>query len=499
MSTGKTVGLAIIIVVICPIVLGMVWPTDTEQVDSWKTEPGIDITGDLANRTIAVYDTYTGPMNNLSIYRQTTDALQFPDPIGTTDTPNSYPVSAIESTATASSVTISDLTGTGKARYGIGSSAGFTVTGDSTLYSYGDYWPATNVLVLYDENTVPVRTVTPKLTDTITGSLTVITFEAPTEWMDLKEGLAGGTSQWVWVNGLKNRAVDMWVRMTNTPFANTIHVDSLALTRANGVITISDGTTTAELGSTYSFVRIHLEDAAATVTGLIGVDGFQDTSYTEGNSLEFSRTGPLEYVLMQGSYMQWWVKSTVSAIGSTSGIKDSSFSPEAYYGTHSWQAQIINPSTFGSSIVIAIGTDALTLDVDDARNVTITNTATGESFTEPVRGLKILSLVIDGKQQIYVNGIQALTSETPQASNIGLGGEWYTSVVVSKVTQTTETHYLWGVGTFGFDQASFCMVGLMACVCVAIAGSVWGRTTGESVLALHITMILCGAAYICMM
>lgn len=498
MSIGKTVGLAIIIVAICPILLGMVWPDDTEQVDSWEAAPGIDITGDLANKQISVFDTYTGPLNNLSVFREPVDALQFPDPIGTTDTENPYPVSEIESTTTAGSVAISELVGTGKPRYGIGSGTGFRITGDDALYSYGDYWPATNTLILYDEDTVPIKTIAPQLSDVVSGDVTLITFGVAAEWVDLSLGLAGGPSPWIWVNGLINRSVDLWVRMTATPFANTVQIDNLTLTRADAAITVSDGNTSAELGSAYSYINIRLEESRSIVTGLIGVDGFQDLNFTEGNSLEFARSGSLEYIAMKGSYMQWWVKSTVSAIGSTSGIRDSNFSPEAYFGSaHSWQAQIINPSTFGSSIVVAVGGEALTLGVNDAGNVEVTNMITGEKTSEPVRGLRILSLVIDGEQRIFMDGIQVL-SAAPGNTEICLEGDWYTSVVISKVTQTTDTNLIW-TGGFGLDQAGYCMVGLMSCVAVAIAGSVWGRTSGESVLALHITMILCGSAYLVMM
>lgn len=500
MNTGKLVGLAIIVVVIAPVLVGFVWPTGTEDIDSWEAEPAMDITGDLSNRSISVYDTYTGPLNNLTIYKQSQDALVFPSPRSETDNPNSYPVSDIEGSAQAQSLTISDMLGTGKARYGIGSTTGFTITGDATVYTYGDFWPATNVLVLYDEDTNPVKTLTPAHSDVITGDIAIITFGEPRAYVDLNDGLGGSLSWWAWLNGLHNKSVDIWIQMTHTGFPNTIYVDSLEITWNNG-LTVTDGTETKQLGKVYEFIDVKLEEGKATVTGLIGVNSFTDSTYSEGNSLEFSRSGTLDAIAMRGTYMGWWVKSTTSAIASTTGISDSSFVPEDYYASHSWQVQVINPSTFGSSIVIATDdeTQILTYSISEGRTIHITNLVTGEASDVPVRGLRILSLVLDGKQEIFIDGMQVMSIATPQNITVTLEGDWYTSVILSKVTQSTTTSYTWNIGNFGLDQAGFCFVGLLSCVAVAIAGSLWGRTSGESTLALHITMILCGIAYLVML
>lgn len=492
MSTGKTVGLAIIVVAIVPIILGMVWPTGTETVDSWEAQPGIDVTGDLASRDIAVYDTYTGPLNNLSIFRQGTDALQFPEPRDTTDTPNSYPVAAIEGTRTTQTVAIGDLAGTGKPRYGIGSYGGFTITGDTATYSYGDYWPSTNVLVLYDSDTVPARTVTPRLTDVITGSDLLITFGEPTEYIDLNGGLVGSSAPFAWVNGMHNRGVDLWIRMAHTPFASSFQVGGITLSWTGSTLTVDDGEEVQELGSVYSFVSLRISEDSAEVVGLIGADGFADSSYTEGNRLPCAWSGGLDMIVMKGTYADWWVKSTVSAISSTKGIKDSTLTPEAYYGTHSWQVTVVNPSTFGDTLTVG----GLSYPVESG-SIEVVNAVNGESSTIPVRGLRILSLVLDGTQRIFVGGVEVASSE-PQDTTMTFGGEWYTSVVVAKVLQSETTAFTWKAGSFGLDKAGYCMAGMLSCVAVAIAGSVWGRRTGESVLALHVTMVICGAAYYCL-
>lgn len=500
MSTGKTVGLAIIIVVICPIILGMVWPTSTETVDVWDVQPAMDLTSDLADREITVYDSYTGPLNNLTVYVPSVDALQFPTPRATTDVPNAYPVSSIESTEAVQAVTISDMANSGKARYGIGSSTGMFYSGASGSYNYADYWPATNVLTLYDAYMNPT-TVTPAGTDTITANggqtISLITFGATSDYIDISQGFSRSSTRWVWLNGLENRSIEMWLYWVPVNFSNIITIDSLTLTRsADGTITVTDGTVTEVLGSAYTYTRIVLEsDGTASVTGLIGVDSFQDTSFTAGNTVDgLTCTQDVKlFVSMKGTYISWWVKRTVSSIATTTGIDNSAFTPDSYWPSHAWQVQLINPSTFGSSI----GIGGITYPVTDG-SITVTNIDDGETTDMPVRGMRILSLVLDGQQHIYANGIPILTI-SPQAVTISLNGQWYMSVVLSEVQQGEKTNYIWDIGSFGFDQQSFCLVGLLSCVGVAIAGSVWGRTSGESVLALHITMILCGVAYLVML
>lgn len=501
MGVGKLCGMAVIVVLVIPILIGMVWPDGTEEVDIWEVNPGMDITGDLSNRPIPIWDTYTGPLNNLSFYDYNSNKIIFPAARDTTDVPNAYPVSSIESSSFETSVTIEDLATSGKARFILTAPGnGLTITDDSGAYHFGDYWPATNTLILYQNTateTVPVKTMTPKMTDVISGSLTINTYAAPTEYVNAAEGLISPATPGFWINGMQNSYVDIWVRMLHTPSAR-FYVDLLQITwDANDGISITDDSTTAVLGSVYEYISIRLySDGKATVTGLIGVDNFLDRSYTEGNSIEFLSSGHLDSIPMLGTYSDWWVFSTISTIGSTTGINNSDFSPEAYYGTHSWQVQLINPSTFGTDLQIAIGGSSVDYPITSG-SIEITNVDTLETSKANIRDMRILSLVSNGTQTIYINGIPVM-EETAAAATITLGGNWLVSVVVSKVIQSTSTQYTWDIGSFGLDQTSFCVIGMLSCVAVMIIGSLWGRRNGESVLTLSVTMIICGIAFYCL-
>lgn len=500
MGVGKLCGMAVIIVITIPIILGMVWPDGTQEVDVWDVEPGLDITGDIANRPIPIWDTYTGPLNNLTFYDYNLNRIEFPTPRETTTVPNAYPISTRETPTTESSVVISDLATSGKARYIILTSGnGLSITGDTDTYHFGDYWPATNTLVLYQNNaleTVPVKTITPKLDDVLSGTMLITAFSAPTGYMDASTGLISPATPGFWANGMQNKAIDVWVRIQHTAAAR-FYFDLLQITWDGDAISITDGTTTAALGSIYDYISIRLDsDGKATVTGLIGVDSFLDRTYTEGNSIELESSGHLDYIPLLGTYADYWVVSTTSAIGSTTGINGSAFSPESYYGTHSWQAQIINPSTFGTDLQIAVGGSSADYPISSG-SITVTNLDTGETSAQAIREMRILSLVFDNTQTIYINGIPALR-ETAANSTITLNGNWLAAVVVSKVTQTTSTEYTWDLYSFGFDQTAFCVVGLLSCASVMIIGSLWGRRSGESVLALFVTMIICGIAFYCL-
>lgn len=493
MIAGRLCGLAVIVVVLAPLLAGFAWPSGTETVDVWDVEPAMDVTGDLANKPIPVYGPYTGPLNNLSIFTQQQDAFVFPVPRATTTTPNAYPVSEITSTEIVQSVTLdASLSGI---RYGFGSYRGFVYSGDGETYSYGDFWPKTNVLILYDSSSNPVKTVTPAATDTLDATdLTQMTFGPSEGYIDITQGLAGSAQPWIWVNGMHNKSVELWVRMANTPFTNTVHIADITLTRTGGMVAVSDGTTTGQLGSAYSYISILMTEDDTTVTGLIGAETFTDPTWSAGNRIALSAIGDLDHIVMSGSYIDWWVKATESAISSVKGIKDSTLVPDSLY-PGAWQVQIINPSAFGSALTISDGTQTLRLPIVSGQ-VDVQNIATSETGSVPVRGLTVLSLVLGGEQRIYINGTLVMNG-TPSTHSITLEGEWYTSVVLSKVTQSTATSYTWDFGqSYGFDQTSFCVVGLLSCVAVAIAGSVWGRSSGSSVLALHITMILCGIAYL---
>lgn len=502
MSVGKLCGMAVIIVIIAPVILGMVWPTGTETKDVYEIEPAMDLTDGLESRDIPVFDTYKGPLNNLSEFslRQGDLFLGYPVPWSTTQTPNNYPYVAPSPTGSEESITILDMAQSGKTRWTL--TGPMEYSGDGEIYEYADYWPATNALMLYSTQDPPKR-ITPQSTDTLTATgldIQPMSYGTPAAWIQTAAGLRPHTANpAIWTNGLDNRSVTMWVSLKTAPVGPWIEVEGVRLSiDTAGLVTVTSGQESEFIGSAYKFFELQITPGSITVTGLIGVEDFNDMTYNRGNSVtmayEADYPDGVPYILIQGTdYAAWWVKSTESAIGTAKGIRDANIVPDAYWPSHAWQLQLINPSTFGTDLKIG----ALTLPVSSG-SVTVTSLDDGETSSQPIRGMRILSLVLEGQQQIYVNGIRVI-EQSPGAVTVSLDGDWYVSVVLSKVTQETVDTYTWNIGSFGFDQAAFCLVGLMSCVAVAIGGTIWGRRSGERVLALQITMVLAGAAFLVMM
>lgn len=503
MNIGKICGMAVIVVVIVPLILGFVWPTGTETEDVWEAEPALDITSSLSNSEVRVYDTYTGPLNNLSIIHN--DIVTYPNAQSTTNTPNAYGIASVTETQNVSTFTPNNY----------GAPSRITVSGlmtysDGETYNFADYWPKTNVLTLWRLG-IPYS-FTPNISDVLTAAgnnlLQVDIYGAPSDYMDTKAGIRGATYTTYWANGFMNKSVTIWAKPGSTASFDVLGAVSLSKDN-DGMVTATGNGESVVIGSAYDYFEIVVRNTGeVTVTGLLNVDNFIDTTYTKGNSTTFvyeSDDEPFAMIGIRAAYANYWVKSAQASIAMTKGIKDSVINPYSYYGQHAWQVTFLNPSTFGESITV--GNQVFAVE-DGSITVTTTETVTDPETQQTttvstdhelaVRNLSILSLIVDGVQKIYVGGYEII-SQTPQTTTITLDGEWYMSVVQSKVVQSQHEKYVWEVGHFGFDQAAFCLAGLLSCVGVAIAGSIWGRTNGEKMLVLHITMILCGVAYLVMM
>lgn len=493
MNASRTCACALLVVAIVPVILGFCWPTGTVTEDIWEVEQGIDITDSLNNRQIDVWDYYRGPLNNLSRFHAGPDNLTFP--VATrTDTPNNYPIAPMESYQYVDSVDFNTLSMSGKARYVM--FGNLSLTGDQTIYDWADYWPNTNTLILTKTFAIgsdSVKTVSPKAGDQITGShIYLVTFGAPTGYIDLKKGLTGNSDTMGWTNELRNRSVEMWVQLSNS---ESVTIDGLRIERgASGLISATYGGVTKTLGSAYPFISVIFDMEKIEVRGLIGVEDFTTSTYTIGNVVTFEapRDSEIMSLTMVGYSYHYWIKQTVTAISSTKGISDSGVVPDSYYPTHSWQLEIVNPATFGRSLSIG----PLTYPITDG-SITVTNIDTGESSTIPVRGLRILSLVLNGQQEISVGGVTVLR-QSAQSTMIVMNGEWYASVVLSKVDQSTSDRFVWTSGFFNFSKSAYCVTGLLACAGVAVLGSLWNRNK-ESTIPLYIVMAAAGAVYFIMM
>lgn len=512
MTPSKACGLAVIGVVIIPILLGVAWPTGTETVDVWEVGRGLDLSQDIATDDVPVWTEYDGPINMANALIYSGDSMtQIPiRPVATTSQQGTYPNVVLSSTTqTGSTVALSDFWTAQDPHNRIILKGGFSIIGgDGTIYNFGCYWPALDVLTLYKgAGDIIATNITGNhmskahdLTLTPVGNPIEISSYDISGYTDITEGYKGfavNNHVFRWGNGYHNSLVEIWFKIPESA-TGTAGAGNIDITYSNGsiLITNTDTDESKPLGTTeaYPYVAIVFDSGKVSVSGLIDVENFADTEYAYGHTLEWD-SAIHDTVLMEAdSTIVWMVKRTVSDIGTAKGILDAVFKPETYYPTHSWQVSLTSPAAFGTAIKIG----SMTYPISADGQIEITNISTSEQTAVPIRGMKILSLVLDGNQEIRIEGIPVI-STTPQDTRIELQGGWWVSVILSQVTQTQATNYVWDVGSFGFDKTAFCGVGLCSCVAVAIVGGLYGRGRQSNYLPLLITMGICAAAYLVML
>lgn len=155
-----------------------------------------------------------------------------------------------------------------------------------------------------------------------------------------------------------------------------------------------------------------------------------------------------------------------TAVGSTLGIVDAAIRGNLYYPDGSWQIQIRQPSTIGSSLTVGgieypiIG-GKISVDGEDiaVRNITILATGNG-----------------DGTSDLYVDSRLVASSVTNPT--IILGGMWNGSIILSDVDSYTYYTYDKTWGSFGLDVTGFCAVGLLTSLMAFLACIVAGKRSG---------------------
>ena len=155
-----------------------------------------------------------------------------------------------------------------------------------------------------------------------------------------------------------------------------------------------------------------------------------------------------------------------TSVGSTLGIVDAAIRGNAYYPDGSWQVQIKQPSTIGSSLTVGgveypIVGGKIAIDGEEVavRNVTILATGNG-----------------DGTSRLYIDSY--LVSASVTDPTVVLGGMWNGSVIISDMDSYTYYTYDKSWGSFGLDVTGFCAVGLMTSLLAFLACIVAGKRSG---------------------
>lgn len=493
MSTSKLCGMAVIVVVIAPLLLGMVWPTDDSIEAEYVASGEISLNGSIGNRDIPIVDGYSGPQNALYILKN--GFLEIPEFAQYSASPSNYPKLGDPETIEAGAVDWLSLNDYAAVVFGpmdIGTSRSIS----------GIYYPANKMLLHqpfvgdgFDKILVDAETEVTALWD-----YKAYPAADPAEYGLASEGLAGRSGEFSWLNGFTNRAVEIWIS-TEENGTSTVRQGGwgVSVTIADGTITAYNGATgiytqSYEIGSTavydYVSIRINADDDSVKIYGILNAAKINATTFSYGNGVEwgmpFTKITALE-VEMPG---RWWVTKTQSEIGTAKGILDAEITPTDYYPGSMWQLRFVNPAEYGDSIRFG----SVTCNVNSSGQLTFTDAEGVERKTQ-VRGLIIASIVEDNVQTVRAGGYVVYSGPVDSDYTVYLDGPWWMSVGLAKIT--AENHRAFSYDGFGLDMSSYCTVGALCCGAVFIIALLWGRRSGDNVLPLMITMGLSAAAFCC--
>lgn len=517
-STLRLAAMALLIVIAAPMIIGWVWPSGTETIDTWTTEGDIDITPSIATADIPIIDSYSGPMNHYWL-SDSAGSYSAYDPVAYTQSPSSIP--KLSYTATVESVTTSgrlinwqDFSGYRADYITVANFVSVDMT-DGTSYSCSTavYMPGSNsIYIIGPGHNGEALKASDVQRMTIQGAspsnpvlLTTRTYtQVSGEFVDLSKGFVADSQyspQLEWFNGMKNHAVELWIRTASISGTATIAAAGTTATLQLVGDAIQVNGQSFGSASAYQYIALIFDSDAKSLQarGLIGADSFTDPSWTVGNSVALQGPSALIDRLTLSGHFEYEVKRTYSEIGTGKGIEDATITPYSYYPHSSWQVSFESPARFGDSITI----DGTAYPVVDG-SITVIDTA-GEEHIIAVRGMAILSLVYyhedagEQIQHIYINGHEISAASPDPAYAISLDGAWYVSVTVSDVKQGEQTGYTWAVGSFGLDKTGYCTAGLICSIAVMIGAGLWGRANGTKAMAVIFVTGICAVCYLVMM
>jgi hypothetical protein len=316
------------------------------------------------------------------------------------------------------------------------------------------------------------------------------------EYADGFEGVGLTNVVQTWSNGLDNSQVDYLLRFDGSLGESySVQVDfitddgtfplSIKRDGATGRISVmGDGTSWIPLGgglnNVFRYILLRYDaqtENKITVTGLTGMTSFI-TSYTQSmaNTVTVFEdvSNPLLAAAMSvgnsSGKVSAFVPRSLSILGIQPVIKDSSVTMDDYWPYMNAMMVIPSVAVYGSSITIEGTTYAVTngrITIDD--------------IEYPIVGMQILRLD-DGT---YING--NLVLDGYRNGTITFDGTWLFNAYLYKVTETMQNVYYWDWGSFSISMEEFCVIGVITAGLTLIALALYGKRSGNKVLALMIT------------
>ena len=486
----------IMVCLVCPICAGFLMPTGEVEAVGYTTESPINITDGLNNDRISVPVTYDSYLNNLFQYHSGNNDANYPSGDYTT-VPNSFPKVQRWSVADQAVTFMTPGTKTINPPTVPGYAYVFYSTSDVDLYDSNGNW--LSMAIAYGNTKLTYGFNAENQATSIENTLTAVSSVAGAypvyayliggggEYLDTSKGLYSTSPNWYWSNTQVNSKVCFVLdSVDNTVLTarDNGNSSSLNIDIINDQIQVTfEDSSVADLGSVSVYTKVLVEfdcaTSTTTVTGLYGMDSFtKNVADCKGSSVSGSMSlDSIITVAFTGAYgsgARYYVLPGAAFNDNTAVMNDVSMDPNAYYPSSLWSTTMKNAGIFGSSIDFNVTSNGVTTTYSY-------NVVSGKAVNVPIEGsttdvdLMNVSIALvplsDGSGNVLrINGklLSIGTLDANDTVTITFDGIWKMNTTISKLTSYTYSYYDWQAGTFNIGSTTFCLIGLLAAVLMAI-------------------------------
>lgn len=538
MNDGKLCGLVVLLCVICPILVGFVWPVGTTTEQGWETGDPINISNDVINSDISVFTRYNDPFNNnMNVFSDTTYANE---PVTTTTNPGpvwdvgnpSFNVQTVTTDALGF-YTISDIsTWKNWASLQAKSVVFAKTSGWDEIDLYGGwiadivvYYPESDQLFFRVDGSDEFRpfdvdreiTFSASTSSVHTENLYYLIYETSSLYANLADGFEVPLNA-SWFNGYQNKAANIIFSTNNNSRVDLIFFDydqvhspiydiKVSIRVSSGSISMNVYENNVLIyseilgnNSVYDKVLLNYDydKKAVSLSGLKGMTSYiGDYQGAIRETITCNLDNPIIFysfnIQQYSGYSVWYVADTVSGVSSTPGSHDYFLNLRDYSATGSLQINLRSVQIHSDDIAIIVNSTAY---VGTIEGNTLTIRTDDGYLTVPLNNL-IIGL-IDNKVYLNGNPISDLGTFVSSAT-IRFYGDWLMSVYLYHMEPVSVEGYTWLAGGFGLDVMGFCSVGLITSVGSALGLGLYGRRSGMRIGLVTMTALFCAAAYLIFM
>lgn len=521
MKKSSMAALIVTVCIIAPVIVGYVMPTGETEHKGYESTNILNVTGELANDKLPIYNAYSGA-NNM-IYSMAGDYFAMAN--RETSAVSAYPSMTVEywkeTTWTGGTGPVPVTDGGVTYRLSVYTASSSTYWTDNYNNRYQTVYVNSNGATNPDDLEYTINGINNN-TGMVDFDLQGVRLQGSGQYYmtisamnnDRYTDLSYGYQihDVSWRNGYTNQTVWFILRASSNPsdanvqfsFGNWPNYPIVQIKDGNWQLNQTADNSPQTLGSAkaYEYVLVEIDSYLhkCKLSGLIGMTGFND-DWT-GKVAKTVEVGTMAYspiisidVHFSGNYesslVGWFMPRAMILTGYGVGLVNSTMDPSGYCDVQNapWEVRLENPAAFGESLKF-YGFVNLTFNVNKTDGTILVN-----GVKVPIRGMIIDYIPYHGAHALEINGIivsEALT-ESP---TIQFYGDWWVHVYFTQLSEYSYKTYDWEPGGFGIDATGFYSIGLLSSVGCAVAGGLSGRRSGEHAGIVLLTSAICGLIYI---